>query len=85
MNQGPHSDVKLAALIQKRPLNILLDDPLRVLWLLLQILLYVSDLREELDTPALVERRWLENPLVVLTVLVWDIFSNAHPLTDMDI
>ena len=81
----PHSDVEFSLLVQERPLDVFLDDPLGVAGLLVQEGGDVANLVEELDSFALVGGSWFENPLVVLTVLFRNIFNRAQTFTDVNI
>jgi hypothetical protein len=45
----------------------------------------ISDFGEQLDAPALVQGCRLQNPLVVLTVLLGNRFENRQALTNMKI
>lgn len=74
VNQCPNSDVELSLLVQQRPLDVLLHNPARILWLLCQISHNLSYLREKLNTSAAVQGSWLENPLILFTMLLRHIF-----------
>ena len=74
VNQSPNSYVKLPLFVQKRPLYVLLHNPARVLWLLCQIRHNLSYLREQLNASPLVQSSWLENPLILFTMLLRHIF-----------
>jgi hypothetical protein len=46
---------------------------------------YISDLGEQLDASALVQGCRLQDPLVVLTVLLRHSFENGEALTNVEI
>ena len=71
----PDSEVELATLEKKRVLNIFLNDPaLRLRILCKDELIDIAQVPEEFDSFPLIQRSWLDEPHVLLTVLDWDAF-----------
>ena len=68
--EGPHSDVEFPLLVQKGPLDVLLDDPLRIYRLLVHEVDNVPNFGEKLDASTLVQSCWLHDPLIVFAVLL---------------
>ena len=69
----PDSEVELATLEKKRVLNIFLNDPaLRLRILCKDELIDITQVPEEFDSFPLIQRSWLDEPHVLLTVLDWD-------------
>lgn len=81
----PHPDVKLALFEEQGLLDVLLDDPLRIRWLLVEELEDLSDFAEKLDSFALVESSWFKDPLIISAMLVRNLLVTAHALSDMQI
>ena len=54
VHETPHPDVELPLLVEKGPLDVLLDYPLRVWWLFVQVCHYFPNLGEKLDSFTLV-------------------------------
>lgn len=85
VHQCPHPDVEFALTVEQRPLDVLLDDPLRVGRLLFYVLLDVSNFRENLYAPALIKCSRFQNPLIVLAVLFRNRLVNRQPLANVQI
>ena len=78
VDEHPNPDVKFPILVQQWLLNVLLDNPLRILWLLVDESNDIPYFGEKLDATALVERCWLQDPLVILTVLLGHILTKTQ-------
>ena len=69
-DDGPHTQVKLAALKEKRMLDVLLNDPALRLGILREDeLIDISQVSEQFNATALVQRGRLDEPHVLLAVL----------------
>lgn len=83
VGDAPHSDVELAALVEQRPLEVLLDHPVRELERGLDKARDVSHLVEDLDTLTLVLVGWLNQPDVLLAVLLRQMTLDASATGDL--
>jgi hypothetical protein len=71
-NEGPDTDIKLASVVQKGFLDVLLNDPVLVdVVLLIDELVDVSHIFKNLDAATLVHGCWFDEPHVLGAVLVW--------------
>lgn len=68
--EAPHSDIELSVFEQKRFLDVLLDNPVRELEAGLQKPNNLAQLIQNLDALALVLIGWLDQPNILLTVLL---------------
>jgi hypothetical protein len=84
MNENPNSDIELPVLVQQRPFNILLDDPVHLGRIVIDIVDNVPHLGEDLDTSPLVQSCWFQDPLVHFTVLLRHTFHRTKTFTDVD-
>ena len=85
MHKRPHPHIELPLFVQKWPLNILLDNPLRIWCLLIKELYYVSYLWKHLDSFALIHCCRLEDPLVIFTMLLRQVRIDWYTFTDVHI
>ena len=83
MDHHPHSDVKFSAFVEQGSLYVLLNDPVAVSSLFLKVLHNVLNLREHLDTPSLIKRCRLEDPLIAQAMLLRDVLTYTQPLSNM--
>lgn len=71
LSEAPDSDIEFPSLIEERPLEIFLDDPVRKRHALLQEAVYLIFIAENFDSLALVFIRWLYKPRVISALLLW--------------
>lgn len=85
VDKRPHANVKLTLFVEKRPFDVLLNDPLGVWRLFIDVGDDISNFGEKLDSSALVKGCGLKNPLVVLTVFLWNRFVKREAFSNMKI
>ena len=85
VHEAEHPNVELPPLEQQWLLNILLNNPLRVSWLLFKEVGYISYFGEHLDAAPLVQGRWLQNPEVLLAVLLGAVLRYRETLSHVQV
>lgn len=85
VNDDPHPDVELALFEEQGPLDVLLHNPLRIGRLLVEELENLPDFAEQLNSFALVESGWFEDPLIISAMFIRNVLLAAHALSDMQI
>ena len=83
VGDAPHSDVELAALVEQRPLEVLLDHPVRELQRGLDKASDVGYLIKDFDTLALILVGRLHQPDVLLAVLLRQVALDSSTAGDL--
>ena len=85
VQEYPHPNVELPLFEKQWPLDVLLDNPLRIGRLLVEELKDVPNFVEKLNSFALIESSRFKNPLIVSAMLVRDVLVAANSFSDMQV
>ena len=85
VHECPYSNVELPTLEQQGPLDILLHNPGRISWLLVDELHDIPDFGKQMDSSTLVQSSGLQDPGVVFTMLLRDVLVKSYAFANVQI